>query len=193
MLVVAITDALEGIPSVVADDASGSEMIARHLYDQGHRSVLYRACPGESDSAGRRYDAFRTCAGDLGIQLYEGNTSDWRGKLGPNEIEQLARRKELGITAAVCWGDPSANALLHYCFENRIRVPDELSIVGFNGIEPSVEPRQRLTTVKANWAEVAQCAVSLLARRIDGESVPMWTVMPVQFSEGETTSKTTTR
>lgn len=186
--VVAITDALDGVPSVVADDADGSRMIAEHLAAHGHRCVLYRTCPGESDSASRRYDSFRTNACRLGIEIVEGNTSNWRGQLGPNEIERLARRKELGITAAVCWGDPSANALLSYCYENRIRVPEELSIVGFNGIEPSVEPRQRLTTVKANWAEVAQCAVSLLARRIEGESVPMWTVMPVQFMEGETTS-----
>jgi len=189
LLVVAITDAVEGIPSVVADDADGSRMIAEHLAAHGHRNVLYRICPGESDSASRRLDAFRTHAARLGIEVTAGNTTDWRGKLGPDEIERLARRRELGITAAVCWGDPSANALLRYCHENRIRVPEELSIVGFNGIEPSVEPRQRLTTVKANWAEVAQCAVSLLARRIDGESVPMWTVLPVQFIEGETTSR----
>jgi DNA-binding LacI/PurR family transcriptional regulator len=188
MLVVAITDALEGIPSVVADDADGSRMIAENLAANGHQCVLYRVCPGESDSAGRRFDAFKTHAQDLGIEVIEGHTTDWRGKLGPNEIERIVRRKELGISAVVCWGDPSANALLRYCFENRIRVPEELSIVGFNGIEPSVEPRQRLTTVRANWAEVAQCAVSLLARRIEGESVPMWTIMPVQFVEGDSTS-----
>lgn len=192
MLVVAITDALEGIPSVVADDAHGSKMIVEHLAKGGHRRILYRVCPGESDSATRRFDAFKSHASSLGIDVLEGNTTDWRGKLGPNEIEQIARRVELGISAVVCWGDPSANALLRYCYKNRIRIPEELSIVGFNGIEPSVEPRQRLTTVRANWAEVAQCAVSLLARRIEGESVPMWTVMPVQFSEGETTSTTRT-
>jgi DNA-binding LacI/PurR family transcriptional regulator len=187
LLVVAITDSLEGIPSVVADDAHGSRMIAEHLAAKGHRKVLYRRCPGESDSANRRYDAFRTAATEVGIEWVEGRTHDWRGKLGAEEIERIARRHELGITAAVCWGDPSANALLHYCFENRIDVPGELAIVGFNGIEPSVEPRLRLTTIRANWADVAQCAVSLLARCIEGEGVPSWTVMPVQFQEGDTT------
>ncbi len=193
LLIVAITDALEGIPSVVADDADGSRLIAEHLAELGHGRVLYRKCPGESDSAGRRFDSFKSHAARLDIDVVEGTTSDWRGQLGPIEIESIARRKELGISAAVCWGDPSANALLRVCRENRIRVPEEFSIVGFNGIEPSVEPRQRLTTVKANWADVTQCAVSLLARRIEGEAVPMWTVMPVQFVEGETTSIVSSR
>ncbi len=187
LLVVAITDALEGIPSVVADDAQGSRMIAEHLHEKGHRKVMYRICPGISDSAKRRYESFLARASELGIEVVALPSEDWRGELGESEKAFMAQIGSTGITAAVCWGDPSANALLKFCHDNRIDVPNQLAIVGFNGIKPNVEPRQRLSTVRANWSDVAEQAVSLLARRIDGESVSLWTTVQVQFEPGETT------
>ncbi len=185
--VVAMTDSLDGIPSVIADDAAGSRLIAEHLASKGHTTIMYRVCPGESDSAGRRYDAFRTHATRLGITIHEGRTEDWRGSVSRQERELLTDRERLGLTASVCWGDPSANALLSFCKSSGISVPTDLAIVGFNGIELSVEPAHRLTTVHAHWAEVAQRAVQTLADQIAGKVVPMWSVLPVEFVEGDTT------
>ncbi|HVL39922.1 MAG TPA: LacI family DNA-binding transcriptional regulator [Fimbriimonadaceae bacterium] len=187
LAVVAMTDAIEGIPSVVADDASGSRSIAEHLHDRGHRTILYRACPGVSDSAARRQEAFVRRACELGMKTISARTSDWKGRVEDEEAELLSRRRELGITAAVCWGDPSANALLRYCRAGGIRVPDDLAIVGFNGIEPAVEPAQVLTTVRASWSNVAERAVHLLVNRLGGEDVPSLTVLPVEFYIGDTT------
>ncbi|AIE83762.1 transcriptional regulator [Fimbriimonas ginsengisoli Gsoil 348] len=184
--VIAMTDAIQGIPSIVADDAAGSTAIANHLHEKGHRTVLYRACPGESDSASRRQRAFEARASELGMTTFVGRTSDWRGRVEEAEADLIARRRELGITAAVCWGDPSAHALLAYCKGNRIAVPDELAIVGFNGIESPVEPAKVLTTVRAYWSNVAQGAVHLLVNRLEGREVPSLTVLPVEFSLGET-------
>lgn len=185
---VAITDRIPGVPSVIADDESGSVAIAEHLHERGHKTVLYRQCPGVSDSATRRKDAFVQRAAELGIATIDGVTSDWRGKVEEQEADLLARRKELGITAAVCWGDPSAHALCTYCKEIGISIPQELAVAGFNGIQPPFEPATKLTTVRAHWASVAQRAVQLLVNQIDGTGeVPDLTVLPVEFAPGETT------
>jgi DNA-binding LacI/PurR family transcriptional regulator len=186
LAVVAMTDAIEGIPSIIADDAAGSFAIAEHLFERGHRVVLYRACPGESDSASRRQKAFEARAGELGISTIVGRTSDWRGRVEENERDLIARRHELGITAAVCWGDPSAYALLAFCKANGIDTPGDLAVVGFNGIELPVEPAKVLTTVRAYWSNVAQSAIHLLVNRLEGHEVPNLTVLPVEFSPGET-------
>lgn len=185
--VVAMTDALEGIPSVIADDAKGSRMIVNHLVKKGHKAVIYRMCPGASDSASRRHAAFVEAAVEHGIAVHEGRTEDWKGRLSRQEQNLIANRAKHGITAAVCWGDPSANALLSYCRKSGIQVPGDLAIVGFNGIESSVEPAQRLTTIHAHWAEVAERAVSILVDRIANRIVPLWTVLPVEFVAGDTT------
>jgi DNA-binding LacI/PurR family transcriptional regulator len=69
---------------------------------------------------------------------------------------------------------------------NGISVPSDLAVVGFNGIESPVEPAQVLTTVRAYWSNVAQGAVHLLVNRLEGREVPDLTVLPVEFSLGET-------
>jgi len=184
--VVAMTDAIDGIPSVIADDESGSRAIADHLMKKGHEAVMYRTCPGPSDSAGRRYNAFAARAHEHGLRVHPVTTDDWKGGLSKEEYDLVHRRKELGITAAVCWGDPSANALLAHCKREAIRVPEDLAIVGFNGIEPPVEPARRLTTAKAYWSEVAQRAVFVLVDLIEGRQVPMRTVLPTDFVVGDT-------
>lgn len=184
--VIAMTDAIDDIPSVIADDAAGSKAIADHLFERGHRVVFYRSCPGSSDSAGRRQRAFEVRAAELGMTCISGRTDDWKGGVGGEEDAILRRRAELGITAAVCWGDPSAHALLGYCKQNGISVPGDLAVVGFNGIEPPVEPAKVLTTVRAHWSDVAQRAVHLLVDRLEGREVPSLTVLPVEFVPGET-------
>ena len=185
--VVAMTDRILGLPSVIADDAAGSVAIAEHLHAKGHRHVLYRICPGPSDSAGRRREAFEARAGELGMTTTHGRTEDWRGAVQEPEADLLMRRAELGITAAVCWGDPSANALLAWCLANGLSVPDDLAIVGFNGIEPAVVPARTLTTVRAGWADVAERAVRLLVDTLAERDVPELTVLPVAFHAGDTT------
>ena len=183
---VAMTDRINGIPSVIADDAFGSRAIADDLHHKGHKTVLYRVCPGESDSATRRLVAFPERANEHGMKTILGRTSNWRGWIEDEEDDLIRRRKELGITAVVCWGDPSAHALLSYCKKNKISVPKELAVVGFNGIESPVEPAQILTTVRANWSSVAQRAIHLLVDRLEGRAVPDVTVLPVEFVPGET-------
>ncbi|ARU40097.1 hypothetical protein CCB80_02665 [Armatimonadetes bacterium Uphvl-Ar1] len=184
---VAMTDVIPGVPGVIADDAAGSVEIARHLAGLGHKNVMYRSCPGQSDSALRREVAFIDEAKRFGIETVSVKTSDWKGRLDAAEIDLLARRRENGITAAVCWGDPSAYALLSYCKSNDVRVPNDLAVVGFNGIEMPYEPAHVLTTVRANWALVAQRAVQLLVDQLDGKTeISDLTVLPVEFCPGET-------
>ena len=184
--VVAMTDAIEGVPSVVADDAAGSIAIAEHLHSKGHRTVLYRSCPGQSDSASRRQRAYEQKASELGMTTIAARTNDWKGMVSEEEARVLSRRAELGVTAAVCWGDPSAHALLSFCKANGISVPTDLAVVGFNGIESPVEPAQVLTTVRAYWSNVAQQAVHLLVKSLGGQGVPSLTVLPVEFFKGDT-------
>jgi LacI family transcriptional regulator len=185
--VVAMTDAIDGIPTVVADDAAGSRAIADHLHAKGHKTVFYRSCPGESFSAARRQEAFEARAAELGMTTISGRTDDWKGGLAEEERQILAQRSLIGVTAAVCWGDPSAHALIAYCRSVGISIPKDLAIAGFNGIEPPVEPARVMTTVKAHWSTVAERSVHLLVDLLEGREAPMLTVLPVDFFPGDTT------
>ena len=77
--------------------------------------------------------------------------------------------------------------LLSFAKQQGIRIPDDLAVVGFNGIDLPFEPAKTLTTVRANWARVAQKAVQLLVHRLEGDTeIADLTVLPVEFMPGET-------
>jgi LacI family transcriptional regulator/LacI family purine nucleotide synthesis repressor len=190
--VVAIADAVPVLPSVVADDIGGGRLQAEHLAGRGHHRVLYRGPHRPFASALRRRDAFLDAAGRLGLVVVEDPESpQWpeAGGLTAQERAWLtAGEPETRPTALVCWADGCADDLLYACCDSLgLRVPDNLAVVGFNGIPSPRRPRWELTTVRAPWREVARTAIALLSARIEGQEVARETVLPVKLITGGTT------
>ena len=183
--VVAIADAIPDLPSVVVDDARGGELLARHLFERGHRRVLYRKRALNIVSSDRRFAAFQKTAQTLGMEIVETNG-------GVGELELTARetailREANAPTAAVGWSDYAAFRLLEGAQKLGLRVPNELAIAGFNGLKFSFLQARQLTTIHAHWPEVARVAVALVAAQIEGETAPPETVLPVELLLGDTT------
>jgi DNA-binding LacI/PurR family transcriptional regulator len=184
---VAVADALPNIPSVVADDAAGARMLAHHLQERGHRSVIYVMSPARPVSALRRRDAFFERAGSLSMEVEE-YCLDNESKAEKKFIENLlARPSSRRPTALASWSDTTAFYLCASCRSVGLRVPEDLAIVGFDGCPMPVEPLWSLTTVRAPWAEIARTAVHYLDLILKGKSVPPETVLPVEFLPGQTT------
>ncbi len=186
--VVAITDAVPSLPSVVADDAGGSRLIAEYLAARGHKRILYRRGHPQQTSAHRRYDAFREASARLGISVVEDSNriKEFDFALSAGEQTILGQSRAARPTAIVCGNDLLAYATFDYCREQGLHVPTDFAIVGFDGIVPQVRPAARLTTVRAPWSEVAQTALGLVVRGLAGETLPRETVLPVSLVIGET-------
>ncbi len=181
--VVAIADALPGIPSVVVDDADGSRQLAEHLSSRGHRKVVYVTTPDSTiSSAERRLAAFVAHAEDVGIEtaVERLHTEESEGQFVNSVVAS-------GATAVVCWNDVAAYGLLASCAAAGIRVPEDLAVTGFDGVSSLYGSPPALTTVEAPWAEVARTAVLHLDARLKGRSVPLETVLPVGLVQGTTT------
>jgi DNA-binding LacI/PurR family transcriptional regulator len=65
-------------------------------------------------------------------------------------------------------------------------VPEDVAIVGFDGVIPSRGQGRRLTTIRAPWTKVARTAVTLLVHILEGEQVAQETMLPVEFVSGDT-------
>ena len=179
--VVSIADDLPGVPSVVVDEADGARQIAEHLYGLGHRSVVYvTSADGGIVSAETRMARFVEVADELGIRLFM-----VRPSATGIEVAQLAQ--STGASAVVAWNDLSAFRLLSDWQRAGIRVPRDLSLVGFDGVPLPYGLPNPLTTVAAPWAEVAKTAVRLLDDHLNGRSVPSRTQLPVRLVAGTTT------
>ena len=183
---VAIVDALPGLPSVVADDVAGMRQIVELLAAQGHRSLYYRDRSYLRVSALRRLRSFQQTVVALGLQSVETVAADLSDMMTPSESLWMEEPRDKRPTAAVCWNDMTAYDLLGHCQSRGLRVPVDLAVTGFDGVAPPPGFNSRLTTIRAPWMEVARTAVDLLVRRIEGETLPAETMLPVELILGDT-------
>jgi DNA-binding LacI/PurR family transcriptional regulator len=185
--VVAIADAVPGMPSVTVDDAGGSRLIAEYLAERGHRRILYRNEDSVFTSTQRRLRGFLDAAADLGLEVTLGNLVGRRPDIQPDEAALLRHDNPVRPTAIVCWNDYVARDTITYCQGAGLRVPEDIAVVGFDGIYTPSEMPPRLTTIRAPWTEVAETAVRLVVDLVEGREVQPETVLPVTLVIGDTT------
>jgi DNA-binding LacI/PurR family transcriptional regulator len=190
MPAVAITDSVPNLPSVVVDDAEGGRLAARHLAAKGHRRVLYSTAGPLSRayiSVVRRLEAFRETAAALGMTVLEAPAVDGNARLSDEQRALLTAPPGERPTAAVCWTDGAAHRIMKESRALGLRVPDDLAVIGYNGITTEFEPSYTLTTIRAPWSDVARTAVGQVVDRLRGKPIPGETVLPVTLVEGDTT------
>lgn len=167
-------------PSVALDDDVGVEAVVQHLADLGHRRITWYGPEdrGESSCA-RRRQACRRTAARFGLELAE-SMFCWEPAMGDRvwtrrQEEQVARVcahccgqagfAESG-TAAVCYDDVVAFGVYGAARERGLRIPDDLSVTGFDDIHADcVWPA--LTTVNHMLTDIGQRAAALLEAMIE--------------------------
>ena len=180
--VVAITDALPGLASVVADDADGIRQTIEYLFARGHRRIAYLAPEPRYVSVENRIHAFQR-------EMHARGESDAvviRNKFVEDDTSPKVLEMAGSPTAICCWNDLTAAELWVSCRACGIRVPTELAIVGFDGVLDTRLMAQALTTVAVPWDLLGQQAVALLQAQIRGNEVPCQTNVPVRLVPGET-------
>lgn len=181
--VVAIADRIAVIPSVVCDDRAGIAQAIQHLTDRGHQRIWFAHAPTSLASVNDRFEAYRTAMTVLGL-------SPMPIEIAYEDVEPVLQRirdADEPPTAVCCWNDATALILVSACRKAGLRVPEDLAVVGFDGLLDQRLEWQRLTTVSAHWPEVTRKALEVLHARMRSEPVPRETVIPASLRPGETT------
>lgn len=161
---------------VRGEDLQGAKDAARHLISLGHHRIAYFADPIVEDAADRaRRAGYRAVMAEAGLQPM---VFHWRrsppGLLrGSREVtleEILLGPKR--VTAIFSSNDLGAIELLDCADKLGIRVPQDLSIVGFDDIVLARLARINLTTIAQPQENLAELAIDTLARRISGTLPP---------------------
>jgi DNA-binding LacI/PurR family transcriptional regulator len=186
--VVAVGDALPGLPSVVVDDEGGGRLIAKHLLEKGHTRCIYVRGNVEAVSAERRRVAFVQYALQNGLKVQQERLSITSPSHANEDLidywQALAPHRR--PRAFVFWNDTSAYHFLEFCRMKGLRVPEDMAVIGFDGCPMPYNDFWLLTTVRAPWANAAQTAVERLNALLQGKSVPMETILPVELITGRT-------
>ena len=151
---------------VHADNRQGATLAAQHLISQGHRRIVYWRGPDSSLAARERAEAFADALAAAGIPLSD---CPMVYDLADVEREFSARNRP---TALFTYNDKRAIDALHIFRKLGIRVPEDVSLVGFDDDVRASSSIPPLTTVQSPVEQIAATATDLLLRQIEGEPPP---------------------
>ncbi|SNR36427.1 transcriptional regulator, LacI family [Haloechinothrix alba] len=158
-----ISRQLAGLPSVIVDHVDGTREIVEHLAALGHESLVYLAGPRRAWLTDQRWRGLAQAARRVGMSARRLGPFQPTMRAGANAADVALGS---GATAAVAHNDLMAIGMLRRVAERGMRVPDDLSVVGFDDIFGSDISSPALTTLGGPFEEVGRLAVdSLLGMR----------------------------
>jgi DNA-binding LacI/PurR family transcriptional regulator len=158
------------VTSVAIDNAAGAAAATRYLLGLGHRTVCHVAGPASCLDAQERVDGWREALREAGAPEPAVLAGDWSASSGYQLGGQLAALP--GLTAIFCANDTMALGVMRALAERGLRVPADVSIVGFDDVPEAGYYLPPLTTVRQDFGEVGQQALNTLVDRMSGAISP---------------------
>jgi LacI family repressor for deo operon, udp, cdd, tsx, nupC, and nupG len=158
-----------GLPAVLVDDRAAGESVAAHLLSLGHRRFGYVSGPAGNMSEVGRWGGFRAGMANAGFDPED--TLYWQGDfsleagIAAGHAFLDCKRQPTAIFAA---SDHMAIAFMKTVSEAGIRVPDDVSVVGFDGIEFGAFVTPTLTTIPQPRHELGHTAARMLLGALSG-------------------------
>ncbi len=172
-----------GIPVVAVDQTEGATLATRHLLDLGHATVHHITGPLSSIESQQRASGWRATLEAAGVPRPEPLIGDWSARAGYHLGRRMTRDRSL--SAVFVSNDQMALGLLRAMHEAGRRIPEEISVVGFDDIPESPYFTPPLTTVRQDFGEVGSRSLRVLVRTIEsvqaGERPPTGSLVPPEL------------
>jgi DNA-binding LacI/PurR family transcriptional regulator len=183
----------DNIPTVIVDSnatyphrvvdtnqALGAEQATTHLLDLGHETVWHIAGPLTSYAAERRAASWEATLRRHGRVVPPLLAGDWSSDSGYRLGKSLAEEPE--VTAVFAGNDQMALGLIRALHEAGRRVPEEISVVGFDNMSDSANFWPPLTTISQSFAEVGRLSVGALVTELrTGEHLTGLVTVPTEL------------
>jgi DNA-binding LacI/PurR family transcriptional regulator len=178
-----------GLPVVTIDEYYGAACATRHLLDLGHGTVWHVAGPRDWLGAAQlRERAWRETLEAAGVEVPPVLVGAWTARSGYEQGRVLASKAE--VTAVFAANDQMALGVLRALHEQGRRVPEDVSVVGFDDIPEAAYFSPALTTVRQDFAEVGRRTFALLHEQITGVNPqPAPVIIPVDLVVRASTSR----
>jgi LacI family transcriptional regulator len=173
-VLLAPTAAIEGLDLVTMDLAAGAKKAVRCLRDLGHERIAIVNGPLRLESARVRYLAWKEAMADTGAAVDEGlvdGDEGWSAEAGYAAIGRLLVRRA-DLTAVFCANDLLAIGALSALAEHSRRVPDDVSVIGFDDTELARHSSPPLTTMRIHSRDMARSAARRLLERVENPGLP---------------------
>src|SRR3984893_12156457 len=163
---------LPGVTNIVLDHQHAARSALNHLLQLGHKDIAFMKGQSFSSDSEYRWQAICQVAEDLKIKVRPELTvqidiDDPTPQLGYPFAQQLLERK-VPFTALFAYNDISALGALRAFQEAGLRVPQDISVIGFDDIQGAAFSNPGLTTVRQPLADMGRLAAQTLLSRIEG-------------------------
>jgi LacI family transcriptional regulator/LacI family repressor for deo operon, udp, cdd, tsx, nupC, and nupG len=162
----------EYLRSVAVDNIRGAQMAVEHLLALGHRRIGYIGSLDRPKSNERRLSGYCTALKRAGLSP---DPALILSPLADNELERGGAGLEpllaAGATAVFCFNDLTSIGLLLACRQHNVAVPQQLSIIGFDDIEPTLYTTPPLTTIHQPRLRLGQLAMAMTVDLLNGQEV----------------------
>ncbi|MBO3749985.1 LacI family DNA-binding transcriptional regulator [Streptosporangiaceae bacterium NEAU-GS5] len=159
-----------GVPSVGAGNWNGGLAAAHHLLDLGHRRIAIITGSADAMSSRARLDGYRAALDTAGVPVDPALIcqGDFQIEDGLTHTRRLLALPDPPTAIFAC-NDGEAIGVYRAAHELGVRIPDDLSVVGFDDMPPVRWLIPPLTTVRQPLSEMAAAATAMLITLINGE------------------------
>jgi LacI family transcriptional regulator len=165
---------IEGVTNITLDHSYAAHAVLSHLTQLGHREIAFlRGQPLSIDSEAR-WEALAQVARERGIELRPELIMQLPGddpspQTGYETVKELMGRK-IPFSALIAYNDISAVGAIRAIKETGLRVPEDISVVGFDDIREAAYHLPSLTTIRQPMREIGAMAAEALIERIEGRN-----------------------
>ncbi len=161
---------VEGVTNIVLNHQRAADLALEHLFQLGHRRVAFIKGQAFSSDTEVRWSAICEAASQLGLTINPKLTGQLSGdssspELGYGVTQKLLAARE-PFTALFAFNDISAIGAIRALREAGWRVPEDVSVVGFDDIQSAVFQNPSLTTVRQPLRKMGEIAAQTVLRRI---------------------------
>ena len=172
-----------GVTHIILDHLKAAELALGHLHELGHRRIAFMRGPKEIPDSEFRWEGIEQAARGLGLTLHgelitsidtENGAGSWSGKtgyhpmspeIGYHPMKQLLA-KTRDFTAVFCFNDIAAIGAIRALNEAGLKVPGDISVVGFDDIQSAAFSTPSLSTVRQPLNEMGRRGARILLDRI---------------------------
>lgn len=155
----------QGIQVVSYDQAQGVRRAVEYLIELGHREILHLSGPMDWYDAQVRSEAWRSALEHAGLECSEPGEGDWSSDAG----YKYASDVHIGdATAIFVANDQMALGVLHGLRDRGIRVPDDVSVIGFDDLPEARHFSPPLTTIRQDFAVLGERMMTNLLAALEG-------------------------
>jgi LacI family transcriptional regulator len=155
------------VSAVAVDNYLGGRMATRHLIDQGYRQIAHLSGPLDWWESRQRQAGWLDTLRDAGLPVSEqqSTSGNWSVSSGAQAMEQLVESFP-DMDAVFVGNDQMALGAMHVAHQKGFRIPEDLGVVGFDGMPEAEYFVPSLTTVSQDLRELGSTAVRQLTQAI---------------------------